>query len=102
MRVVKPSRIRAMAQNYPLAAESLMAWLKIVRVADWKNLHQVRETYPGADGVVVGSGRVVTVFNIGGNKYRLLVAIHYQWSMVYVLRFITHVEYDKNKWKAEL
>ena len=79
-----------------------MAWLKVARDADWKNLHQVRQAYRSADGVTVGSGHVVTVFNIGGNKYRLIVAINYRWAMVYVLRFLTHAEYNKDKWKAEL
>jgi mRNA interferase HigB len=74
-----------------------MAWLKIARGADWKNLSQVRQAYRSADGVTVNSGRVVTVFNIGGNKYRLIVAINYQWAMVYILRFPTHTEYNKNK-----
>jgi mRNA interferase HigB len=51
----------------------------------------------------VSSGNPVVVFNIRGNKYRLIVAIHYRPSgRVFVLRFLTHAEYDKEKWKAEL
>ena len=37
-----------------------------------------------------------------GNRYRLIAAIHYQWGMVYVLRFLTHAQYDKDQWKGEL
>jgi len=45
--------------------------------------------------VKVGSGNSVTVFNISGNKYRLIVAIHYNTQRVYVLRLFTHADYDK-------
>jgi mRNA interferase HigB len=102
VRVVKPSRVREYAKQYPDASPSLMAWLKSARNTNWKNLQQVRLTYGSADGVTVRSGKTVTVFNIGGNKYRLVVSIHYAWAMVYVLRFMTHAQYNKDKWKAEL
>ena len=41
----------------------------------------------------------VTVFNVGGNKYRLIAAIHYNRQRLYVLRILTHAEYDKDRWK---
>ena len=44
----------------------------------------------------------MTVFNICGNKYRLITAIKYRWRTVYMLRFLTHAEYDKEKWKNQL
>jgi len=62
----------------------------------------VRKTFPAADAVRVANGRVVTVFNIGGNHYRLITAIKYQWGIVYVLMFLTHAEYDKDLWKQRL
>jgi mRNA interferase HigB len=102
MRVVKPSTVRAYAKQYSDAASSLEGWLRITRVADWHSLHDVRNDIPSADGVVVESCNTVVVFNIGGNKYRLIAAIKYQYAMVYVLRFLTHKEYDKDKWKKEL
>lgn len=42
------------------------------------------------------------IFNIGGNKYRLITAIHYNTRKVFVLRFLTHVEYDSQGWKEDL
>jgi mRNA interferase HigB len=42
-----------------------------------------------------------TVFNIGGNKYRLIAAIHYNRRKVYIRAIVTHLEYDKNKWKKD-
>ena len=54
------------------------------------------------DFVQVKSGRTVTVFDIANNNYRLIVAIHDTSSRVYVLRFLTHAEYDEETWKEEL
>jgi mRNA interferase HigB len=103
VRVIKPSRIREYAKQYPDAAKSLMAWLKSARNAEWSSLIDVRKEARTADGVAVASGNAVTVFNIGGNKYRLIVAIHYRpVKRLFVLRFMTHKEYDTDKWKAEL
>jgi len=102
MRVVKPSRVREYAALYPDAASSLLAWLRIAKRGRWRSIPEVRAQLPSADAAKVASGRIVTIFNIGGNKYRLIVSIHYPWSMLYVLRFVTHAEYDKNAWKETL
>jgi mRNA interferase HigB len=58
--------------------------------------------YPGADPVEVASGRQVIVFNVCGNTYRLIVALHFDRQWAYTLRFLTHAEYSKNRWKDEL
>ncbi len=52
--------------------------------------------------MTVASGKTVTVFNIGGNKFRLVVAIHYNRQRVYLLRLMTHAEYSKNRWQKKL
>lgn len=71
-------------------------------MARWRNLVDVRRAFPHADAVAVGSGRTVVVFNIAGNNYRLITAIHYNTQLVYALRFLTHAEYDKGAWKDQL
>ena len=55
---------------------------------------EVRAIFPSADRV----GKL-TVFNIGGNKARLIVAIHYNRRRVYIRAVLTHREYDERKWK---
>jgi mRNA interferase HigB len=70
--------------------------------ARWASLQDVRKDFATADGVTVDSGRVVTVFNISGNNFRLITAIHYNTGAVYVMRFYTHPEYDKGAWKKTL
>jgi mRNA interferase HigB len=102
MRVIKPSRIHEFGRLFADAKVSLSAWLRIARHADWQNIVDVRLTFPSADPVKVKSGRIVVVFNICGNKYRLIVATHYNTGMLYILRFMTHAEYDKEKWKGQL
>ena len=62
----------------------------------------VRHSYGSADVVRVRSGRPVVVFNVCGNSYRLVVALHFNSRMAYMLRFLTHAEYDRDNWKDEL
>jgi len=102
MNVIKPARIRDYWTRYRRAKPSLMDWLVKTRAADWRTLVDVRATFPHADGVTVASGRTVVIFNIGGGSYRLITAIHYNRHNVYVLRFLTHADYDKKRWKDEL
>jgi mRNA interferase HigB len=72
------------------------------KAADWSNIADLRQTFPNADPLRVASGRTVVVFNIAGNRYRLITAIHYNMRKVFVLRFLTHAEYDRDTWKDEL
>jgi mRNA interferase HigB len=102
MRVVKPSRIRGFQDAFPKAAAGLGRWLELVEQNNWGSIQQLRRVFPAADAVRVQSGRTVTVFNIGGNDYRLITAIHYNTRIVYTMLFLTHAEYDKAAWKERL
>jgi len=102
MRIISRKRLRDFAQRYPDAAEPLQKWQRLFREAEWENLQDVRRVYRHADTVTVASGNTVTVFNIGGNKYRLIVAIHYNRQRVYVLRLLRHAKYSKDFWKDRL
>ena len=73
-----------------------------VRAAMWRSLTDVRRVYPSADMVRVSSGKSVLVFNVCGNTYRLIVAMHFDRQTVFTLRFLTHTEYDRDDWKNEL
>ena len=70
---------------------SLRAWYHDAKAADWKSPNELKQQYKNAS--IIGEGRVV--FNIKGNKYRLVVAIDYEFQVIFI-RFIgTHLEYDK-------
>jgi mRNA interferase HigB len=55
--------------------------------------------YPHADGVRTRTSGTLTVFNIGGNKYRLIARIRYDYQLVNVRRVLTHADYDSGVWK---
>jgi mRNA interferase HigB len=65
-------------------------------------LQDVRATFPHADLINVASGRSVVVFNIAGNKYRLITAIHYNRQLVFAMMVLTHTQYASGKWKELL
>ena len=102
VRIIKEAFLVQAAREHPKAAGYLETWRRIVRSAAWQNLADVRRTYPSADTVRVASGRQVLVFNVCGNQYRLVVAAHYNSQLVYTLRWMTHAEYSKDRWKETL
>jgi mRNA interferase HigB len=99
MRIIKESTLREFATEYPDAAEWLKQFTSAVRHLHWESLQDVRRMYPHADAVTVGSGKTLTVFNVKGNRYRLVMAMHYNRGKAYVRRFMTHAEYSKGHWK---
>jgi mRNA interferase HigB len=102
VRIIKESFLRDAAKQYPKAARFIAASVKTVRFAQWNNLEAVRKIYPKADMVRVSSGKPVLVFDVCGNEYRLIVAAHFDRQRIYTLRFMTHAEYSKDRWKGEL
>jgi mRNA interferase HigB len=102
VRIIHAGTVKAWATRHPDAADALSAWLKNASLARWRTLAEVRRVYPHADPVAVASGRTVIVFNIRGNRYRLITAIHFNRQVIYTLRFMTHAEYSKNRWKDVL
>src|SRR6267142_3208913 len=102
MRIITRKRLHEFAKRYVDAAAPLAAWAKIVQAAKWKNLDEVRLTYPHADAVRVSSGREATVFNVKGKHYRMITAIHFDRKCVFVMQFLTHAEYNKDRWKETL
>ena len=102
MRIIKETFLRDAAEQYPKAAKYLAAWTATVRAAAWRNMADVRGCYRSADVVHVRSRKPVIVFNVCGNTYRLIVALHLNSQMAYPLRFLTHAEYDRDDWKDEL
>ncbi len=74
-------------------------WYKTVVCARWDNLQDVRQDYPHADGIRTTDGGTLTVFNIGGNKYRLVARIRYDYGLVNVRAVLTHAEYNSGRWK---
>ena len=102
MRIIKVSFLEDAAQKHPKARKWIESWCEIAKTVEWKNIVEVRASYPSADTVQVGSGHNVVVFNVCGNDFRLVTAIHYNRNIIFTLRFMTHAEYSKGKWKEDL
>lgn len=96
VRVISRSMLTEFAASHPDAAIPLDNWYRRARRASWRNLDETRIDYPHADPV-----GTCTVFNIAGNKYRLIVKINYRRQAVYTRFVLTHAEYDKEKWKHD-
>ncbi len=101
-RIVTQKRLREYAEQYPAARASLLHWEKTVLAASWRHPADLKLTFNAVDAVKVASGHTVYVFNIEQNAHRLVAAIHFNTGMVFVLRLMTHREYDRGHWKAEL
>ena len=82
----------------PGARKPLQKWLSVVEEAEWQNWHQLKTSFAAAD-LVRGNKRKLVVFNVGGNKYRLITAVNFAGQVVIVAVVLTHKEYDKGKWK---
>lgn len=102
MRIIKEAFLVAAGRTHPPVARHLEVWRKTVRAATWRNLVEVRKSYPDTDAVKVRSGRQVLVFNLRRNDYRLIAAAHFNRRIIYTLRLLTHAEYSKDRWKETL
>ena len=102
MHVISRKALRLAAQRHSDAEPGLDRWYRVTRKADWRSIADVRKAFPHADAATVASGNTVTIFNIAGNKYRLVTVMHYTRSKVYVAMVLTHAEYSKNAWKGRL
>jgi len=96
MWVVSLRRLREFWAVQPKAEVPLRGWYTQTSAADWQTFADLRATFPAAD--LVGN---CTVFNVGGNNYRLVARVFYRSHKVYVLRVMTHAEYDREDWPAQ-
>jgi mRNA interferase HigB len=96
--VISQKRLREFERKHADATTSLRAWLKLVRHGRFRNLEELKRTFSSADLVAV-AGRNFYVFNIGGNKYRLIAAIHFNSQKLFVRHILTHAEYNTERWK---
>ena len=101
-RIITKKRLREYAALYPKAKGSLEHWEHTVRNANWKSPAMLKQTFNDVDPVTVTSGNQVYVFNIQRNEHRLIAAIHFDKGRIYVLRILTHKDYDTQRWKDEL
>jgi len=81
---------------HPGAETPLATWYQVVRHTTWKTTSEMLQTWPSADIV-----ERLTVFNIGGNEFRLIARVEYQRQEVYIRAVLTHAEYSKEDSKRD-
>ncbi|MEH2195892.1 MAG: type II toxin-antitoxin system HigB family toxin [Nostoc sp.] len=96
MHIISFRLLREYAENHADCQEALSNWYKVATKAKWSNLVGVQQVFSKAEAV--GN---FTVFNIKGNKYRLIVSIDYEVQLIYIKYILTHAEYDKENWKDD-
>jgi mRNA interferase HigB len=94
MHIITRRRLLEFSQKYPNAKKPLDLRYRIVKHNNFNSFSDLQKIFPSADQV----GRL-TVFNIGGNKFRLITFIIYAKKKVYIRDILTHKIYDKGKWK---
>jgi mRNA interferase HigB len=94
MHIITRQRLLEFGEKHPEIESALEHWYRLMKRTDFASFAELRATFPHADQV----GKLI-VFNIGGNKARLITAIHFNTRRVFIRNVLTHVEYDKGKWK---
>ena len=94
MHVLTRKRLNEFAERYPETRTALTHWYNLAKRNDFSNFVELKTTFPSADQV-----SRLTVFNIGGNKVRLVAAVHYNRKKIYIRAVLTHAEYDDGKWR---
>ena len=101
MHIITKKRLLQASVKYPSAKAAIAFWHNVAKAAVWSNFVATRKSFGHADQVKVKSGRIVTVFNLA-KSYRLITAIHYNRKKIFILRFLTHPDYEKGEWKLNL
>ncbi len=94
MHVITRKRLNEFAEKFHDTENALADWYSLMTQNNFSNFAELKAMFSSADKV----GKL-TVFNIGGNKVRLIAAIHYNRRKVYIRAVLTHKEYDAEKWK---
>ena len=96
MHVISKKKLREFWQRHAPAESPLRAWYATARKATWRTFADVRRDFGSVDVY-----RQFLIFNIGGNKFRLIVVAHFNRGRLYVRHVLTHKEYDKGDWKGD-
>lgn len=94
MHIISHTRILRAQAEYPDCGTALDQWYRLTKRACWRNYAEVKACFPAVDKVADKY-----VFDVGGNKLRLIAAIHFNAGRVFVRAVLTHKAYDKGDWK---
>ena len=95
MKVISNSALRAFAAGHPRAEAALQGWRRVIEKNRFANWAELKAAFNTVDKV-----SDLAVFDIGGNKYRLVAYLRFDKQIVYVKAVLTHHDYDKGAWKS--
>ncbi|MFN5354264.1 MAG: type II toxin-antitoxin system HigB family toxin [Burkholderiaceae bacterium] len=95
MRLISYRALREFADTHPQALGPLQGWRRVIETNRFDNWSGLKKVLNAVDKV--GD---LAVFNIGGNKYRLVAYLNFERQIIYVKAVMTHAEYDKGDWKS--
>jgi len=95
MKVISNSALRIFAVLHPQADEPLQGWRRVIEKNRFGNWAELKAAFSTIDKV-----GELAVFDIGGNKYRLIAYIRFEKQIVYIKAVLTHRDYDKGAWKS--
>ena len=95
MHIITRKRILEFSRRHPEAERPLDRWYRIAKRTNFESFPDLRRTFRSADQV----GKKLTVFNIGGNRFRLVTYIVYAKKRIYIRDILTHKDYDQGRWK---
>ena len=96
MELIDYELVEEFAKKHARSRSSLNMWRETTIAVRWKNFDDVKKTFRATD--LYGD---CVIFDIGGNKYRLIAKIEYEDEQVSINKVMTYAEYDKDKWKRE-
>ena len=94
MHIITKKRITEAQRKYPQCSTALIGWYCVAEKNDFNSFAELRDTFNSVDKV----GEKF-VFNIGGNKLRLIASIHFNRRKIYIRDILTHKEYDEDHWR---
>jgi len=94
MHIVSHKALREFSRRHPDSKAALDLWFRVMKKNRFGNFNALRMLFPSADKV----GKLI-VFNIGGNKYRLIASMHFNRQKTFVRYVLTHEEYNRGRWK---
>ncbi len=94
MHVITKKRIKEARLLFPESASSLEGWYQVISKNNFKNFSELKKFFSSIDKV-----DNLYVFDIGGNKVRLIASIHFNRQRIYIRYILNHADYDKGKWK---
>lgn len=96
MHIISYKKIRDFILKHPVSKKSLNPWFRIVSNTDFGSFTDIKNLFPSADMV-----KNFVVFDVGGNNYRVIAFVDYEYRKLFIRHVLTHSEYGRQKWKKD-